>query len=277
MDEIQLDHSFVPNVEGDIHVMSTKFGHKETCVFVHGFMGNGYWWYWLMPYLVEKYNLIIIDLPGMGQSKDRLSYSISAMGSAIIEVIRHFEVNLKVHLIGHSFGALASGHALIQSPNNIKSFHCIDMDLIHLQDESHPKMNTAPRRYHANKETLMARFRLVPAETLCSKEAFHFLAQNSIHLFDQGWAWSFDPNILNTKKDNVLSAFKETVKTHHIPTQLVLGDKTTVLNLDKATNHWQLIMGNKQIKVMPGYHHLMLDDPKALTLIIHQFVSDLNE
>ena len=278
MGEFKLENTFVTMTEGDLYVKYANLGHQETCVCVHGFLGNGYWWHWVVPHLVQHYNIIVIDLPGMGQSLARESYSLFDMGRAIDAVISYFKKDMQpIHIIGHSLGALASGHAIIQTPNNIQTFQCIDMDLIHLQNESHPKQHIIPRRYHANKETLMERFRLVPAETYCSKEDLHFLAENSMHLFEQGWAWSFDPNIFNIQKDNVLSDFKATIKTHDIPTQLVLGDKTTVLNLEKAKKHWELITGNKAFKIMPGYHHLMLDDPKALALIIHQFISGYNE
>ena len=278
MDEFQLEHALVSMPDGDVSVKYANLGHKKTCVCVHGFMSNGYWWHWVVPYLVRYYNVIIIDLPGMGQSQARTSYSLSDMGKAINAVISHFQHEMQsIQLIGHSLGALASSHAIIQNPSQIKTFQCIDMDLNRLQDETHHQFIDTPRRYYADQASLVKRFRLVPAETDCHQEDLEYLAQHSMDLFEQGWAWSFDPNILNIEKNNVLATFIETMKAHPIQTQFVIGDKTSVLNEAKAVDHWQAIMANTQIKIMPGYHHLMLDDPKTLASIIHQFISEQNE
>lgn len=278
MDEFQLEHALVSMPDGDVSVKYANLGHKKTCVCVHGFMSNGYWWHWVVPYLVRYYNVIIIDLPGMGQSQARTSYSLSDMGKAINAVISHFQHEMQsIQLIGHSLGALASSHAIIQNPSQIKTFQCIDMDLNRLQDETHHQFIDTPRRYYADQASLVKRFRLIPAGTDCHQENLDYLAQHSMDLFEQGWAWSFDPNILNIEKNNVLATFIETMKAHPIQTQFVIGDKTSVLNEAKAVDHWQAIMANTQIKIMPGYHHLMLDDPKTLASIIHQFISEQNE
>ncbi len=249
MDEFQLEHALVSMPDGDVSVKYANLGHKKTCVCVHGFMSNGYWWHWVVPYLVRYYNVIIIDLPGMGQSQARTSYSLLDMGKAINAVISHFQHEMQsIQLIGHS-----------------------------LQDETHHQFIDTPRRYYADQASLVKRFRLIPAGTDCHQENLDYLAQHSMDLFEQGWAWSFDPNILNIEKNNVLATFIETMKAHPIQTQFVIGDKTSVLNEAKAVDHWQAIMANTQIKIMPGYHHLMLDDPKTLASIIHQFISEQNE
>lgn len=260
--------------KGDIHVLRSHQTHKDTCLLVHGFLGNGYWWYWLIPFLISKYNVVIIDLPGMGKSKDRESYSLADMGEAINVVAEKYGKENPLHLIAHSFGALSSAHAILQNHRQFKTFHCIDMDLIHLQNNIHPGKRLFPRRYFSSEAELIKRFRLLPAETKCADSCIQLLAKKSITKFDTGWAWSFDPNVLNVKKNNVLENFKSICHTHSIPAQLILGKKTDVLNIEQASMHWTSIFNQTNIEIMPGYHHLMLDDPKKLSELIDMFIED---
>ena len=58
-------------VNGDkIHCLSWNLRKDDlpTLVFVHGFGGHAHWWSFLMPFFAERYRLLVIDLPGMGDA-----------------------------------------------------------------------------------------------------------------------------------------------------------------------------------------------------------------
>ena len=268
----QLSETFIAHPKGDIHILASNQGYDETCFLVHGFLGHGYWWHWLIPYLSQKYNVIVLDLPGMGQSADRASYSLSDMGDAINHVVTQLGNKQPLHLIGHSFGALSSAHAILQNYKHFKTFHCVDMDLIHLQNEVRPTASMLPRRCFNSESELTNRFRLVPAATSCADEWIKLLAQKSITRFKKGWAWSFDPNVLNVQKNNVLAPFQSLCQSNTMPAQLILGKDTNVLNIEQASKHWASMFNQTNIEVMSGYHHLMLDDPKKLFELIDTFI-----
>jgi pimeloyl-ACP methyl ester carboxylesterase len=268
---IPFKHKKLNFPEGHVYVASTDTKHAETCILVHGFLGHHHWWHWLIPKLVAHYNVVVMDLPGMGQSDDRDSYSLHDMGASIATIALACQ-DKKIHLVGHSLGALASAHALLQSPELFASFICIDMDLMQLQTSSKPSQTSIPRRFYPEKEGLLSRFRLVPPETLLSQNGISYLAHKSISLFDSGWAWSFDPKIFNINKTNIFKKFCECCQDSTTNTHLILGDKTSVLNIETAKTNWQVLTGNNHVVVMPGFHHLMLDEPSLLADLIHQAV-----
>ena len=88
-------------------------GHGDgTLVLVHGFAGSRTDWYELLPYLPRKGRLVIVDLPGWGESGHRPNHDYRARAQA-----RHLAGFLAaidarhVHLVGHSMGGKISGIA----------------------------------------------------------------------------------------------------------------------------------------------------------------------
>jgi sigma-B regulation protein RsbQ len=86
-----------------IHYVSLGIG-KETLVFVHGWSCNLDFWRFQLPALQDKAQLILIDLPGHGQSdKPQLAYTIDFFARAVDAVMRDAKVE-RATLLGHSLG-----------------------------------------------------------------------------------------------------------------------------------------------------------------------------
>lgn len=277
MDQIQYKETLIPQACGDIFIRYVDMGYKHTFLCVHGFLGHSHWWDWVVPYLLPSANILLIDLPGMGNSHDRDQYTLYDMGSAINAVANHSPVQGQLHLVGHSFGALASAHALIQAPEKFASFSCIDMDLTHLSLVAQPKATPPSRCHYDSADALLARYRLIPPETNCPHAWINRLAKHSITQFDDGWAWSFDPGVFYTHKNNVLAAYQALFLKHKLKTQLILGEDSSVIDIQKSSRHWRTMVGHQMypICVLPGHHHLMLDSPHALAQQLLRFIMPL--
>src|SRR5258708_6815156 len=77
---------------------------KHTIVFVHCWSGNLGFWREQVPALADKARLILIDLPGHGQSdKPHTDYSMDFFAEAVLAVMRDAHAG-KATLIGHSMG-----------------------------------------------------------------------------------------------------------------------------------------------------------------------------
>jgi pimeloyl-ACP methyl ester carboxylesterase len=97
---------FVPVGANRIHYVTVGNGSR-TIVFVHGWAGNLGLWREQIPMLAGNARLILIDLPGHGQSdKPQTAYTMDFFAGAILAVLRDTHVD-KAVFIGHSMGAAA--------------------------------------------------------------------------------------------------------------------------------------------------------------------------
>ncbi len=86
-----------------VHYQSYGAG-EEALVFVHGGMGNLSRWHKQVPVFEGKLRLILLDLPGHGQSdKPKLTYSVDMLARSVDAVLRDAGVKRAV-LVGMSLG-----------------------------------------------------------------------------------------------------------------------------------------------------------------------------
>jgi pimeloyl-ACP methyl ester carboxylesterase len=87
-----------------IHYVTTGKGSR-IFVFVHGWCCNLGFWLKQVPLLADQARLILIDLPGHGQSdKPEANYSMDFFAKAVLAVLTDAKVD-KAVFIGHSMGA----------------------------------------------------------------------------------------------------------------------------------------------------------------------------
>ena len=81
-----------------MHELTHEFkGNKKgpVILFLHGFLGNKKDWYDIIPYLKDKYNCLLLDLPGHSNSKslkDKNSYSIEHIAISIIKILDDLKI-----------------------------------------------------------------------------------------------------------------------------------------------------------------------------------------
>ena len=103
---------------GDLNLHYVSGGEGEPLLLVHGFGSTWYEWRKVMPRLAERYNIIAVDLPGLGDSslpEDELdNYTKLAAAETLFELTQQLGFE-SFNLVGHDIGlqvafALASEH-----------------------------------------------------------------------------------------------------------------------------------------------------------------------
>jgi pimeloyl-ACP methyl ester carboxylesterase len=118
------DH-FVSSGTNKIHYVTTGKGH-QTIVLVHCWAGNSGFWRDQVPALTDKARVVLIDLPGHGQSdKPHTQYSMDFFASAVLAVMRDARVD-KATLIGHSMGTPVICRVYKQAPEKVAALVAID-------------------------------------------------------------------------------------------------------------------------------------------------------
>ncbi len=116
---------FVSFGTNKIHYVTSGKGNS-TIVFVHCWAGNSGFWREQVPVLADKARLVLIDLPGHGQSdKPHIQYTMDFFASAVLTVMRDADVD-KVTLIGHSMGTPVICRVYKQAPEKVAALVAID-------------------------------------------------------------------------------------------------------------------------------------------------------
>jgi pimeloyl-ACP methyl ester carboxylesterase len=120
---------------------------RPALVLVHCWAGNAGFWHDQVPALADKARLLLIDLPGHGESdKPHTAYTMDFFAQAVLAVMRDAHVS-KATLIGHSMGVPIICRVYKQAPEQVAALVAVDGIL------RRPKM-TAEQA-----EQFMARFR----------------------------------------------------------------------------------------------------------------------
>ncbi|MCA0147316.1 alpha/beta hydrolase [Rossellomorea vietnamensis] len=102
--------------------------HLPTLVCLHGMTGDSKSFIELTGYLLNDFHLILLDLPGHGETEPLGSeedYLFSSLANRIMGVIMRMTSG-PVYVLGHSWGADLSLHIAKQYPHQIKGLILID-------------------------------------------------------------------------------------------------------------------------------------------------------
>src|SRR5690349_10075388 len=95
--------SYVPLRGARLHYRSWSSGAGPLLVFVHGFRGHSHWWDWIAPAFADEFDVVALDLSGMGDSEWRKSYDDETFARDILGLIGHLDRG-PATVVGHSFG-----------------------------------------------------------------------------------------------------------------------------------------------------------------------------
>jgi len=105
-----LEYSFI-DIKGK-KIAYTSVGTGTPIVMLHGWPQSSYVWRKVVPLISKEYRIILIDLPGLGQSQSFDTFSTADVSDIIAEVTQTLGI-ASYHLVGHDIGAwVAVTHAL---------------------------------------------------------------------------------------------------------------------------------------------------------------------
>jgi pimeloyl-ACP methyl ester carboxylesterase len=116
---------FVSFGTNKVHYVTVGEG-RQTIVFVHCWAGNLGFWREQVPAFADKARLVLIDLPGHGQSdKPHTAYTMDFFASAVLAVMSDAHVD-KATLVGHSMGGPVICCVYRQAPEKVAALVSVD-------------------------------------------------------------------------------------------------------------------------------------------------------
>jgi pimeloyl-ACP methyl ester carboxylesterase len=238
------------------------------------------WWSFICPMFAQHHRVTAMSLGGMGDSdwRDRYSFEAFAEDSRLVsEAAGLNEGPRKPVYIGHSFGGGQVFYVACRHPERLHAGIIIDVAFTQAPDgqlrggNPHLAPRQGPLRVYPTLAEALARFRLSPPQPAENLYILDHLARTGLRrapLPDgsgEGWIWRFDPEAW-AKFDrpaalNFLSGSPQVgVPVAHLYGELSLMRVAGVLTPPSANV--------ALIGIPEAYHHVMVDQPLALTAAI---------
>src|SRR6185369_5015201 len=116
---------FISHDTNRIHYVTAGQGPR-TIVLIHGWSCNLGFWCEQIPALAGKARLILVDLPGHGQSdKPQTAYTMDFFAEAVLAVLRDAKVDQAI-FIGHSMGGAVIARLHHHAPEKVAALVSVD-------------------------------------------------------------------------------------------------------------------------------------------------------
>ena len=257
---------------GEIAYLENDVKRDTTLVFIHGFGGNKDTWNRVVAQWDNKYNVIVIDLPGHGESvlNKTLGYTTTDQAQMLDTFLKSKKLK-NFSLVGHSMGGAIALRYLEHHENNVKTLILIDaMGMVQTKSDGVKLVEQSDKN---------------PLYDVCTKERLETLLDYS--LYNPPYVQHLIKGVLLSHKcarrdlEKVMYEdlykdvdLSDVAKTIHIPTLILWGDKDRMTHIDNATLFHNTIKGSKLVIFKEIGHVPLLEDPEQTADAIDKFIQE---
>ncbi|GGG00367.1 alpha/beta hydrolase [Rhodococcoides trifolii] len=245
-----------------IRVRSWGDPARPGIVLVHGGAANSRWWDHIAPVLARAYRVVAFDLSGHGDSGHREMYDLRDWARETLAVTATANFPAPPTVIGHSMGgwvSLVAGRL----DDAFSGIAVIDTPLTERTPEQRAaadKRAFGPVRTYPTRTELVSRFRPVPDQPNSLPFITEYVAERSVVETPDGWRWKFDPRVFVGARPDVAAIGELSCRT------MMFGAENGLVGPNADRQMYHLLGKNASVVVIPrAGHHIMLDEPLALT------------
>jgi pimeloyl-ACP methyl ester carboxylesterase len=202
----------------------------------------------------------------MGGSQWREAYSTAQQAEelfAAAEAASLFAGARPPVFIGHSFGARAVAHAIQSRERALTGAILVDSTIMHDRLPAFGE-GSAPR--YASLAEALSRFNLRPAQQCANLFLIDAIARAGVEETDGGWRWRFDPDYY--RKYAISTVWPPSAELACRLAFVYGEDSAPVTAAELAAQQRQAPPGTPFIGIPDAGHHVMLDQPIALTVAL---------
>ena len=259
----------------DIHYL--RWGPESASIpgrlFLHAGGAHAQWWSFIAPFFAQERPVAALDFSGMGDSGRRSNYPSAAHVAEIAAVLDDAGLGVAPIVVGHSFGgfmAMCHGHRFDQ---NLHGIVFVDTAVRPLAAAAHEpvKPYARPTRYSPDKDTILARFKLGPAQPCENGYILEFIAENSITHSDAGWTWKFD--VAARGAGHHAEPLADYVRGLSCKKALIYASDSALVTPEVLPYLLDLFDGDPIVCIPEAHHHVFLDQPLAFVASLRAIVS----
>jgi pimeloyl-ACP methyl ester carboxylesterase len=249
-------------------------------LFVHGNGAHAYWFAFIAPLLLDRYNVASMDLGGMGDSDWRETYSRESFAHEIGAVAFDAGLGPKPVVVGHSFGGFVTLMAGKHYGDHLGGIVLADFT-VRPPEEAHEWFidgGRRPTRIYPDYETARARFRLAPLQPCANGFIVDYIGGLSLREVKQGdnpgrrpsaeagWTWKFDAELFNGLRMGGDHA--EIYRNLACKGATMLGLESRDYDPATVTFLRKLAPEKPVFTIAGAQHHIMLDQPHAFAAAV---------
>ena len=248
---------------------------RPPLLFLHGGSAHCHWWDQVAPAFADRYRVVSLDQRGHGASQwsDPPSYRTQDFAADLLGVLDQLGWE-RIILVGHSMG----GHNAM----SFAAWHGERLEALVIMDSrpaiSPERLARARRRGgrplpgYESLESAMARFRLLPPETVADPRLLRHLAEAGIFRRGERWVYRFDPACDGSREPVDAWPLLPRITA---PTLVVRGEWSPILRRETATEIVERIPRARLEEVPGTHHHLLLDRPDAVVSVLERFFASV--
>ena len=282
------ERGVVATPRGRIETLSWGEVGRPGLLLAHGLTAHADWWSFICPMFADDYRVTAMSLAGMGDSDWREQYSFEGFAADAEAVCRATGLDAggrKPVYIGHSFGGGNVFSVASRRPEQLHSAIIIDVGFSGpakappAQEAGAPQ--DAPKKgtikvYPSLVEAL-ARFRLSPLQPVTHPYIVDYIARRSLKRVPlpdgsgEGWSWKFDPDMWAKFDRPPLDAFFASSPQVDVPIAHIRGEFSLLRSIPGLNDAYPA--NGLAIDIPDAHHHVMLDQPLALTAAIRSLLA----
>ena len=139
---MELQHLTLSLARVQLHVVTAGAG--DPVVLLHGWPQSWHEWRKVMPLLAPSYQLIVPDLPGLGDSsRPAGGYDKKTLASDLLEMVDRLGLQ-RFHLVGHDWGGPTAFALACAAPERVRTLAILDVTVPGIG----PDISQGGRRWH---------------------------------------------------------------------------------------------------------------------------------
>jgi pimeloyl-ACP methyl ester carboxylesterase len=255
-----------------LHMLESGERGAPGLCFLHGGAAHAHWFDAVTPAFGDRFHVVALDQRGHGGSQWATppAYATQDFVADLVGLMDTMGW-ARMTVVGHSMGGHNAMTFAAWHPDRVDALVIVDsrpaipperLDTMHNRGRRIP-------RVHPSEAAAVASFRLLPRETLADPELLAHVARAGLARRDGGWGWCFDPATHGVRRP--VDAWPLLGKIT-APTLVVRGGLSPVLPVEMAERLRTSIPDARLVTVPDAYHHLTLDNPRAFTTVLAEFL-----
>lgn len=259
-----------------LHALEWGVAGGPGLLFLHGGSAHGHWFDAVAPAFADRFHVLSLDQRGHGESQwpEPPAYRTQDFCDDLRGLMGALQWEQMV-LVGHSMGGHNAMAFAAWYPGQVRALVIADSRPAISPErlaEWQARRRSRPLRTYETVESALARFRLLPPETVADPTLLRHLARAGIVKRGGRWVYRFDPACNGTRQPVDAWPLLSRITA---PTLIVRGEWSPILPRRLAEEMVRPIPGARLEEIPGTHHHLMLDRPEAFVSVLDRFVTGL--
>jgi pimeloyl-ACP methyl ester carboxylesterase len=258
-----------------LHLLEWGSSGSPGLCFLHGGSAHAHWFDAVAPAFADRFHVVSLDQRGHGESAwpATAAYATEDFASDLEGVLDALDWREAV-IAGHSMGGHNAMAFAAWRPARVRALVIVDARPALPEDRLHVMhaRGRRPTRRYATRADGVARFRLLPRDTVADPALLAHMAEAGLAEREGGWVFRFDPQCNGARRPVDAWTLLARIES---PTLIVRAELSPVLPRDMAERLRAAVHRSTLVEIPGAYHHLTLDRPELFTAALDAFLRDL--